>query len=136
MTEEKKQSLHEISKALCEVYNLLLERREVGFPLTDENIEKLDSAVKTVYSNYFGLERFPTHQEKAAAFFCLIIKDHVFTDCNKRTATLWLQVYSDVNNLSIQDTVPLDVLAVSVEKAGNLEIYNLVQLVTRILFHS
>lgn len=35
MTEEKRQSLQQISKILCRAYNLLLEKKEVVFELQD-----------------------------------------------------------------------------------------------------
>jgi len=40
MTEERKKSLHPISKILCKIYNTLYEKKEVYFELQDENINK------------------------------------------------------------------------------------------------
>lgn len=134
MTEEKKSSLHETSRLLCETYRALLEKGEVSFELSDEHVFKVDSAVKTVYSNFFGVERFPTDEEKAAAFFCYIIKDHVFTGGNKRSATLWLETFSTATGLTIDPNVPIDVLAVSVEQTDNGAILSVIELVKIILF--
>lgn len=134
MTEERKTSLHEASVALCKVYDKLVEEGQVSFPLTNEGINKIDSIVKTVNANYFGFSRFRTDEDKAAAYFCLIIKDHPVTDGNKRLATLWLQVYCDIFKLVIDPEAQLDVLAVSVEKEKELDLFSLVSIVRKILF--
>jgi prophage maintenance system killer protein len=133
MTEERKQSLHEISILLCEAYKELLYQGEVAFELGDEHVNKVDSIVKTIYSKYFGVQRFQTLEDKAAAFFCYIIKGHVFPDGNKGMATLWLEIYLNANNLKIAN-VPLDVLAVSIEKTNNDTLYETTQIVKEILF--
>jgi hypothetical protein len=134
MTEEKRSSLHETSVALCEVYGVLLANGQVTFPLTEEGVNKIDSIVKTVNANYFGVTRFRSRKERAAAYFCLIIKDHPVTDGNKRLATLWLQVYCDIFKLNLKPELTLDVLAVSVEKDKFFELSNLVTIVKFALF--
>ncbi len=134
MTEEKKQSLHEISNILCAAYNLLYAQKEVFFPLEEEHVNKLDSIVKTVYGTWFGVTRFPTYKDKAVAFLCLIIKDHPFIDGNKRTAVLWFQVFCDVWGLNINTKIPLDVLAVSIEGTKNINNDNLFSIVKKLVF--
>jgi death-on-curing protein len=120
---------------LCEAYNLLLQRGEVFFELQDEHADKIDVIVKTVYANYFGFSRFPTLEKQAAAFFCLIIKDHPFVDGNKRMAVLWLQIFCEIYGLVISTKhISLDVLAVSVEKTKDLDNDQLFGLVRVILF--
>lgn len=134
MIEEKRPSLHENSVALCRVYEKLVEEGQVSFPMTEEAINRIDSVVKTVNANYFGISRFLTQKDKAAAFFCLIIKDHVVTDGNKRLSTLWLQIYCDACGIQLDPKIPLDILAVSVEDEKELELYKLVSIVKNILF--
>lgn len=84
MIEERKKSLHPISVVLCEIYEVLASKGEISFALYDEQIDKIESVVKTAEASYFGVTRFPQPEEKAAAYFCLIIKDHPVTDGNKR----------------------------------------------------
>lgn len=134
MTEEKKKSLHEISEVLCRAYNTLVDNGQVNFKLHDEQIEKLDSIVKTVYSDYFGFVRFPTHEDRAAAFFCLIIKNHPVTDGNKRLATVWLEIYTVSNSIKINSETPIDILAVSVENEKTLNMEELIETMKFILF--
>ena len=135
MTEEKKQSLHPVSNVLCQVYKILYEKGEVSFPITDDNVEKIDTIVKTVYSHYFGVTRFYTEKEQAAVFFCLIIKDHPMIGGNKRLAVLWLQVFCDTFNLKIQSKIPLDELAVSVEAEKKISMDELYFIIKKILFY-
>ncbi len=118
MTEEKKTSLHPISIILCKIYNSLIDKGSVCFPLNDIQISNIDSIVKTAEAEYFGVVRFPTNELKAAAYFCFIIKDHAVTDGNKRMAVLFLQVFCDIVKIKInlQPHLTLDVLAVAVEQ--------------------
>ena len=136
MTREKRQSLHPTSEILCEVYNSLVERKEVFFLIQDENIDKLDTIVKTVYGSYFDVVRFPTHEDEVVAFFCLIIKDHPMTDGNKRLAVLCLQIFCSIYELEIKITpeLGLDVLAVSVENTKDMDNDTLFAAVKIILF--
>ncbi len=135
MTEEKKQSLHPISKSLCRTYNLLQEKREVFFALKDASIDKLDTIVKTIYGTYFGFTRFPTDEDKAVGFFCLIIKDHPVTDGYKRLALLWLEILCDACGLKMNlEKISLDKLAVSIEQEKNMDNDQLFATVKSILF--
>lgn len=93
--------MHPISEILCEIYNNLLDRKEVFFLLTETQKRNLDSVVKTVNSSFFGVTRFPTPEEKAAAYFVLIIKDHPVIDGNKRLAVILLKIYTEVQKLKI-----------------------------------
>lgn len=69
MTEEKRQSLHPISRTLCEAYNVLFQKKETFFVLQDEHADKLDIIVKTIYGTWFGFTRFPTPEDQAVGFF-------------------------------------------------------------------
>ena len=137
MTEERKKSLHPISETLCKVYNSFVRKGEVSFPLHDLQIQKIDSIVKTVHASYFGPARFKTREEKAAAYFCLIIKGHPVVDGNKRLAVVWLEIFCDAFELpiSLSSSLTLDVLAVSVEKS-KLDHHTLIQFVKDILFNN
>lgn len=109
--------MHPISEVLIEIYTFLQNKEEITFPLTEEQKWKIDSTVKTVNANYFGFNRFPTIEDRAAAYFILIIKDHNVTDGNKRLAVFWLQFYMDAakKSLALPPNITLDQLAVAVE---------------------
>ncbi len=138
MTEEKKKSLHPISRILCTVYNDLYENKEVFFVLQDIQADNIDTIVKTVEGTWFGVTRFTTPEEQATAYFCLIIKDHPLVDGNKRLAVLWLEIYCKTFSLPIvlPKDMTLDVLAVTVEKTKDMDNDSLFGLVRIILFGS
>ncbi len=73
MTEERRKLLHPISEKLCEAYSELYNQGKIFFPLQEEHIFHIDSTVKTVNAEYFGLIRFSDLKQKAAAYFCFII---------------------------------------------------------------
>src|SRR3989344_1010968 len=132
MTEEKRKLLHPTSEILVNTYNILLERKEVSFQLHDQHIFALDSIVKTVNAEYFGFLRFSTNEDKAAAYFCLIIKNHPVTDGNKRLAILWLDIFSNSLELTIDKDIKLDELAVGVEQEKSIEMDKLIQTIKKI----
>ncbi len=136
MTEERRKLFHPTSEILVNVYNLLLERKEISFPIHEEQIFALDSIAKTVNAEYFGFVRFPTNEDKAAAYFCFIIKNHPVTDGNKRLAVLWLDIFCNSVELKINNTVKLDELAVGVEQEKSIEMEKLIQIVKITLFQN
>lgn len=135
MIVEKYTSMHPISKTLCETYKSLIEKGQVSFPLTKENMAKIDSAVKTVEQDYYGLQKYNAPGKKAAAFLYYIINDHVVTDGNKRLAVLWLDAYVKEKGLKITvaQNIGLDNLALSVERT-KLSNDKAIEKIERILF--
>lgn len=136
MTEEKKQSLQEISKKLCEAYNTLYLNHEVSFELGDVHADNLDRIVKTIEGTWFGFSHFNSYEKKATGYFCYIIRNHPVLDGNKRLAVLWLQGYCDEHNLKLglPNGMNLDDLAVSVVEAKELDNETTLFLVRSILF--
>jgi prophage maintenance system killer protein len=51
-------------------------------------------------------------------YLCYIIKNHPLTDGNKRLAVLWFEVYCEAQGLQPRQDVPLDLLAIAIEKAS------------------
>lgn len=127
--------MHPISKLLCETYSELHKNGQVSFPLQEAQKHRLDAVVKTVNASYFGIERFPTVEERAAAYLCHIIKGHCVTDGNKRLAVLWFTVYCAVNNLKPNTRfASLDELAVAIEQEKELSLSQIISMVKTILF--
>lgn len=110
--------MHQLSLKLCRIYESLLERGEVSFPLQQSHIDAIDSVVKTVNAPYFEQDRFPSKEDKAVAYLCFIIKDHPVTDGNKRLAVLWFDAYCKIENLKVKHpAMGYDALALTIEKA-------------------
>jgi death-on-curing family protein len=112
---EKKPSRLLTLKEVSLVYNTLYEEGIVSFPLTREAQRKLDALLSWVNNTYFERSNYPTVEEKALALLYFIIKDHPFTDGNKRTAVIVFNVFCEVNNLRINTGIELDQLAVYIE---------------------
>ena len=101
--------------------------------LQETHKQALDSIVKTVESDFFGVTRFPPHQTRATAYFCYIIKNHPVTDGNRRLSVMWLQVYCNISSLILKPPIPLDELAIAVE-SSSLELDQIITITTKILF--
>ena len=59
---------------------------------TEKEHGKLNGILEAVYQNVFGVEVYPTIEEKAAHLLYFIVKDHPFNDgCKRIAATLFLE---------------------------------------------
>ncbi|RMG83149.1 MAG: Fic family protein [Chloroflexi bacterium] len=63
------------------------------------DIGLLQAAVQRPQSSAFGMDAFPSRQEKAAALLHAIVRNHPFTDGNKRTGTVGMIFFLQVNGL-------------------------------------
>ena len=59
--------------------------------IRDEGL--LESALNNSYSAYFGLENYPTVEEKAARLAYSLTKNHPFLDGNKRIGVLIILIF-------------------------------------------
>jgi prophage maintenance system killer protein len=59
----------------------------------NEKDDSFKSSIATIYQTFDGLELYPSIEKKAAMLLYLVIKNHSFSDGNKRIAAflfLWL----------------------------------------------
>jgi death-on-curing protein len=70
------------SQAL-EIHTILIERFGGSSGIRDR--ELLNSALNRPYQTFDGNDLYPTAQEKAAAILESVVKNHPFSDGNKRT---------------------------------------------------
>ena len=68
----------------------------------DENL--LASAVNTPFQTFMGNDLYPSIYDKAAQLCYGIVKNHPFTDGNKRTALHSMYVYRIINGFDITAT--------------------------------
>ncbi len=135
MMKEKKKYQPIISKNIYPAYELLLSKKFVSFPLTDESKNKVDSIVSSINNIYFGKEIYKTPEEKVVAFLYFLIKDHPFTDGNKRTASLIFEVACEINDLAPNfKNFTLDQLAVFIEKTKEEDHQGLIKAISDLLF--
>ena len=63
---------------------------------------KLEGILAAVYQNVFGVEVYPSIEEKAANLLYFLIKDHPFADgCKRIGATIFLEFLNRNNHLFI-----------------------------------
>lgn len=126
------------SKDIYLVYELLLNKELVSFPITKEARNKIESLVSNINSFYFGKELYDTVEKKAVAYLYFIIKDHPFTDGNKRTACLVFEVFCEINGIKplfpdLEDFA-LDQLAVFMEKVKVKDHQSFISDISELLF--
>ena len=135
MTQGKKIFQLVTSKDVCLIYELLHNRNFVSFPLTEESKNKVDALVISINSNYFDREIYSSTEEKAVAYLYFLIKDHPFTDGNKRTASLVFEVICDLNRLKPNySEFTLDVVAVFIEKIQESDHQAVIRMLVNLLF--
>ena len=104
-----------------------------------ERNKGLKSIIRDVYQTFSGVDLYPSIEEKAANFFYLIIKNHVFIDGNKRiAATLFiyfLNYYNilDKDNRQVIDNNTLVALTLLIASSNPKEKNILVDLVMNFL---
>jgi len=70
-------------KEVLEIHSILIERFGGSSGIRDK--ELLNSALKRPYQTFDSQELYPTPIDKAAAIIESVVKNHPFTDGNKRT---------------------------------------------------
>ena len=99
----------------------------------------LKSIINDIYQSFNGIDLYPTIEEKAANFFYLIIKNHVFIDGNKRIAAslfiYFLNYYNILykNNKQIIENNTLVALTLLIAESNPKEKNILVDLVMNFL---
>ena len=89
----KKPNLEQILYILREVNTLPIFGSEPMYELNEKNIEKLKSALEIPFASFFGEEKYPTLEEKAAALLYYVSKNHAFPNGNKRTAVILMLAF-------------------------------------------
>ena len=69
----------------------------------NEKDKSFDSSISTIYQTFDGAELYPSVQEKAANLLYLIVKNHSFSDGNKRIAAALFIYFLRKNDILIVD---------------------------------
>lgn len=91
-------------KIIAELKKELLEKGEAGDLFGSEYKGKFEGIVSTLCQTFDKKELYGSVEEKAAHLFYLAIKDHPFTDGNKRIASFLFVYFLDKNNYLYKDT--------------------------------
>ena len=137
MTQEKRIFQPVPPKSVCQTYELLHSNGLVAFPLTSSAIEKIEAVVATITNSYYGHEIYSTIEEKTVAYLYFLIKDHPFTDGNKRTASLVFNILCELNELTPEfgnGNPTLDELAVFIEKIQEEDHQSVIRQIAELIF--
>ena len=108
---------------IYEFHNQLEETFILSSGVRDENL--LASAVNTPFQTFMGNDLYPSIYDKAAQLCYGIVKNHPFTDGNKRTALHSMYVYLIINGFDItasQQEVENLIINVSAGNMTNVEL--------------
>jgi len=98
----------ELWEALAELKKDLLRKKETTELFAQEKRSgNLDGIVGSVFQSVFGKDAYPTLEEKAAHLLYFVVKNHPFTDGNKRSgAFAFVWFLRQVNILNISKFTP------------------------------
>jgi len=136
MMPEKKRLVLIGWKVVCVAYNALYDRGLVSFLLTRESRNKVEALANSINGSFFGTKNYESAELKAVAFLYFIIKDHAFTDGNKRTATLVFEVACELNGMQpTYGDFTLDELAVFIERHKSTDHRKFIGRMAKMLFN-
>ena len=72
-----------------------------------EKDESFESSVNQIYQTFDGVELYPSLEEKAAMLLYLIVKNHSFTDGNKRIGASCFLYFMNKNGILYNDRIPI-----------------------------
>lgn len=81
------------------IHNKLIIKTGGSYGLRDRGL--LESAVFSVYSEFYDVEQYPSIEEKSARFAFSIINNHAFIDGNKRIGILVMLMTLKINGIII-----------------------------------
>jgi prophage maintenance system killer protein len=72
--------------------------QKAGKLFGNEKDKSFKSSLETIYQTFDGVDLYPTFEEKAANLLYYVVKNHSFTDGNKRIAAGLFVYFLDLNN--------------------------------------
>lgn len=69
--------------------------------------ESFDSSINQIYQTFGGEDCYPTLEEKAAMLLYMLVKNHSFTDGNKRIGAACFLHFLEKNNMLYQNGAPI-----------------------------
>ena len=118
----------------------LMIKKEAGDIFGNEANKGFESVVKNLYQTFDGRELYKSIEEKAAHLLYLTIKDHPFTDGNKRIGSFLFVYFLDKNNYLYRETGEkkindnaLTILALLIAESNPKEKDQMIALITQLL---
>lgn len=69
--------------------------------------ESFESSINQIYQTFDGIDLYPTLEEKSAMLLYLIVKNHSFTDGNKRIGASCFLYFLNQNNMLYKNNKPI-----------------------------
>jgi prophage maintenance system killer protein len=95
-SEEKINELHYV-EAIRQIM-IWRDFQKAGNLFGNEKDESFKSSLETIYQTYDGADLYPSMEEKAANLLYFVVKNHSFSDGNKRIAAGLFVYFLDMNN--------------------------------------
>jgi len=89
----------EIKEAIAQLKFELLQKKEASELFGREKARELDGIIHNIYQTFGGDDLIPTIEEKSANLLYYIIKDHPFTDGNKRIGAFLFILFLQKNGV-------------------------------------
>ena len=133
----------EVKKVLVEVKSSLIEKGEATNLFANEKSDQLEGIIGNLYQTFGRDELYPNIEDKATHLLYFIIKDHPFSDGNKRSASFLFiyfldkcdYLYKDNGEKKINDNA-LTTLTLLVASSDPKEKDILIKLIKHLLFES
>ncbi|MBU1994370.1 virulence RhuM family protein [bacterium] len=88
----------EVKKVIAQLKTTLMAKKEASKLFANEKDDQLSGIVGNLYQTFGGVELYPSIEDKATHLLYFIIKDHPFSDGNKRTASFLFVYFLDKCN--------------------------------------
>jgi len=100
IVENREKKLHKLTYAEAkEQINLWREKQAAGNLFGNEKDQSFHSSLETIYQSFDGIDLYPGIKEKAANLLYFVVKNHSFSDGNKRIAAGLFVFFLDKNDL-------------------------------------
>ena len=125
---------HQATAAINELKQKLMTISEATLLFGNERNDNLQSILANLDQTMFGEELYKSVEEKAANLLYMVIKDHPFSDGNKRIGSFLFLLYIQVNKLPLKiDNIGLTSLALLVAESDPKQKDLLVRLIVNLL---
>lgn len=64
----------------------------------------VESSLSSAFSSYFGIEKYPNIEEKAARLCYSLVNNHAFLDGNKRIGVYVMIIFLELNGIVLNQT--------------------------------
>ena len=81
------------------IYGILIKKTGGSSGVLNES--SIDSALNNIWQTFYGLELYPTLAEKGARLGHSLVRNHSFSDGNKRIGILTMLTFLSVNGIEI-----------------------------------